>query len=738
MKKLVLALSLLLLRCSNDPAAVVDGKLELDACSSGSGVVVVRNQGTSDLTYSATSSSPAFQVRSGASGTVAPGGHASVEVAAAAGSVAGAVGTLQIETNDALHPHQIVALSLASQGARLEASVTEADLGDSPVGVASAPFPFVVHNAGPGAAKVSFASTSEFIVSWAGGASAAELEPNDDRTATVRFVPTALGVHTQQLAALLEGSLCGAKLPSLKGTGVESTIGVSPGDLQWGDVPCGNTPNDTKSVSLQNSGSEDASFTATLPKGSIFTVQPSNGVLPAHGALSLTVTRGAFPQSLTGTDTSPDAFAVDLRIETNAAKDKPHVLPMHLRASGVSLSIPQPDFDFGPVQVGSTATKSMTIVNSGTVDAHVTVNVLQGPPIGGPATFTVPFNGSYVWTPSYTGLRSYFGYHVTPSAYLQLTEPSCGPATPLDFKAYNVDRAVHVTVADGGARACVVGTSGELYCYYYYPTYPNVGPLAASALPAGALCVLTKAGAVFCDGAVITGVPLSMQAIPSWTDITQLVAGWHHVCALHATGVLSCFGENDMGQLGDGTTTTRTTPVDVPGTWHYVAANDRITCGLSYGQTYCWGDGKNARLGPSALAQSSTPVYVSYYPYNAPLNQIAIADQHVVSTGNGTFWWGDAPWLHSASPVVLSGDYAQISSGCGVTYGGNAQCWGDGMYGQLQGSYLATTPQGILSPAKLKSTAWGATVYGIGNDGRLWQWGYPTPNAGVTPVAGFD
>ena len=736
MKKLVLACSLLLLRCSSDPAAVIDGKLELDACSGSSGVVFVRNQGTSDLTYSVTSSSPTFQVRSDASGTVAPGGHASIEVAAAAGSVAGAVGTLQIETNDAVHPHQSVALSLASQGALLEASVTDADLGDSPVGVASAPFPFVVHNAGPGAAKVSFASTSDFIVSWAGGAAAAELQPNDDRTATVRFVPTALGVRTQQLATLIEGSLCGAKLPSLKGTGVASTIGVSPGDLPWGDVPCGYGPSATKSVSLQNSGSEDASFTATFPKGSIFTVQPSSGVVPAHGTVSGTVTRGAFPQSLTGTDTAPDAFAVDLRIETNAAKDKPHVLPMHLRASGVALSIPQPDFDFGSVLVGTTATKNLTVVNSGTVDAHVTLN-MQGPPFGGPTTFTVPFKGSYVWAPSYTGLKNYLGYHSASTVSLYATEPSCGPVAPLDFKAYTIDRAAHVAVEDGGVRACVVGTSGELYCYYDNSANPNVGPLAASALPAGALCVLTKKGAVFCEGAVVTGVPLPMQAIPSWTDIIQLVAGWHHVCALHATGVLSCFGENDMGQLGDGTTTTRTTPGDVPGGWQYVAARDRITCAQSNGQTYCWGDGKNARLGPSALAQSSTPVHIDFYPYNAPLNQVAIAGQHVVATGNGTFWWGDAPWLHSASPVLLSGDYAHVSSGCGVV-GGTAYCWGDGTYGQLQGPQMASTPQGILSLAKLKSTAWGATVYGIGNDGRLWQWGYPTPNGGVTPVRGFD
>jgi len=48
------------------------------------------------------------------------------------------------------------------------------------------------------------------------------------------------------------------------------------------------------------------------------------------------------------------------------------------------------------------------------------------------------------------------------------------------------------------------------------------------------------------------------------------------------------------------------------------------------------------------------------------------------------------------------------------------------------------TPQSIFGTSNLKSTAWGATVYGLGNDGRLWRWGFPTPNGGVTLVPGFD
>jgi hypothetical protein len=46
------------------------------------------------------------------------------------------------------------------------------------------------------------------------------------------------------------------------------------------------------------------------------------------------------------------------------------------------------------------------------------------------------------------------------------------------------------------------------------------------------------------------------------SGVTAVAAGYYHTCAIKS-GALYCWGRNAYGQLGDGTTTDRTTPVAV-------------------------------------------------------------------------------------------------------------------------------------------------------------------------------
>lgn len=69
-----------------------------------------------------------------------------------------------------------------------------------------------------------------------------------------------------------------------------------------------------------------------------------------------------------------------------------------------------------------------------------------------------------------------------------------------------------------------------------------------------------------------------------------------------------CWGDNDYGQLGDGTLDYRAWPAQVPGSWAEIGAGADHTCGRrTDGSTWCWGSNRGGQLG---LGDPWTPVAV--------------------------------------------------------------------------------------------------------------------------------
>ena len=96
--------------------------------------------------------------------------------------------------------------------------------------------------------------------------------------------------------------------------------------------------------------------------------------------------------------------------------------------------------------------------------------------------------------------------------------------------------------------------------------------------------------------------------------VTAVSTGQTHSCALQLTGGVKCWGSNAFGELGDGTTELRASPVDVVGRGSgtiAVTTGANHSCAIVAGGTVdCWGSNDYGQLGDGTVTTSPLPVHV--------------------------------------------------------------------------------------------------------------------------------
>lgn len=135
---------------------------------------------------------------------------------------------------------------------------------------------------------------------------------------------------------------------------------------------------------------------------------------------------------------------------------------------------------------------------------------------------------------------------------------------------------------------------------------------------------------------------LSPGPVAGITNAVQVVVGENLACARLADLTVSCWGYNEYGQVGDGTTINRTTPTAVPGLSgvNDLQAGENHVCALLTDLTVsCWGYNAHGEIGDGSTTNRLTPTRV---PGLVDVTQISLGTTHSCArVGSGALCWGD-------------------------------------------------------------------------------------------------
>jgi alpha-tubulin suppressor-like RCC1 family protein len=250
-------------------------------------------------------------------------------------------------------------------------------------------------------------------------------------------------------------------------------------------------------------------------------------------------------------------------------------------------------------------------------------------------------------------------------------------------------------ISAGGSSACAIrrvtpdaGPGGALYCWGNN-TYGQLGTGTTTS----------------------SRVPVLVPGLAS--GVVDVALGVASACAVLSDGTAECWGFNQVGQLGDGTTTMRLGPTKVVGITGATAISvgSYSACAVTSGTIQCWGDNVSGTLGNGTFTSSLVPVTVGIAG-GASQVSVGTTSACAVVAGGARCWGfgatGNDSWAGVAYslPVQVTGLTSGVTGvavgdefGCAVV-DGEVQCWGFNTAGQIgnggaEDSYVAKAVRGF-------------------------------------------
>ena len=344
-------------------------------------------------------------------------------------------------------------------------------------------------------------------------------------------------------------------------------------------------------------------------------------------------------------------------------------LNVKTKISDFYYSLDHQTFDFTTCPYVSYKVNIIVKNSNGSFVSGASVNGTATTDSDGKVTMYLP-NGNHTFTASYNGQTE----STTTTVNNAETTAEIVIGTSQSNPDYDFSSAGEIVqVAAGGTHTAAVTKDGDLYMWgrNYY----------------GQLGVYSNA-----DSKIPIKVNNSSSTLPE-KSVKYIALGYYHSAAITKDGSLYMWGYNRSGQLGDGTTTDRYTPVKIMDNVASVSLGGNHSAAITKDSNlYMWGGNGSGQLGDGTTDNKARPHRVAS---NVQSVKLGYSHTTVISKDGGLYTWGynyygqlgNGTTTDSSNPIKIMNDAIDCAGGDDHTIvlkkDGTVYTWGDNYHGQL-------------------------------------------------------